>query len=142
VFTEVVHCITMSNAGLLYVCDRQGNRVEVFEKSGKFVRNILIPNKSGKLPDHRGTAWWIAFSPDLAQRFMYAMDGGTEQVHTLDHASGKILSSFGRPGHQIGNALTAIRSQWTPKAASTWRRPVGAAASRSSRSKANSKPQA
>jgi len=103
VFAEVVHCITMSNAGLLYVCDRQGNRVQVFEKSGKFVRNIAIPNKSGKLPDKRGTAWWVAFSPDPAQRFMYVMDGGTEQVHTLDHASGKILSSFGRPGHQIGN---------------------------------------
>jgi len=103
VFAEVVHCITMSSAGLLYVCDRQGNRVQVFEKSGKFVRNILIPNMSGKLPDKRGTAWWVAFSPDPAQRFMYVMDGGSEQVHVLDHATGKILSSFGRPGHQIGN---------------------------------------
>lgn len=56
VFAEVVYCISMSNAGLLYVCDRQGNRVQVFEKSGKFVRNIPIPNKSGKLPDERGTA--------------------------------------------------------------------------------------
>jgi hypothetical protein len=24
-------------------------------------------------------------------------------VHILDHASGKILSSFGRPGHQLGS---------------------------------------
>lgn len=103
VFAEVVHCIAMSNAGLIYVCDRQGNRVEVFQKDGTFVRNILIPNKSGKLPDKRGTAWWVAFSPDREQKFMYMMDGGTEQVHILDHASGKILSSFGRPGHQAGN---------------------------------------
>jgi DNA-binding beta-propeller fold protein YncE len=103
VFAEVVHCIAMSNEGLLYVCDRQGNRVQVFRKDGTFVRNILIPNQSGKLPDKRGTAWWVAFSPDREQKFMYVMNGGTEQVHTLDHASGKILSSFGRPGHQIGN---------------------------------------
>jgi len=34
------------------------------------------------------------------------MNGGTEQVHVLDHASGKILSSFGRPGHQVGNFTT------------------------------------
>ena len=93
----------MSNAGLIYVCDRQGNRVQVFQKDGTFVRNILIPNKSGKLPDKRGTAWWVAFSPDREQKFLYMMNGGTEQVHILDHASGKILSSFGRPGHQIGN---------------------------------------
>ncbi len=103
VFAEVVHCIAMSNAGLIYVCDRQGNRVEVFQKDGTFVRNIPIPNKSGKLPDKRGTAWWVAFSPDREQKLMYMMDGGTEQVHVLDHASGKILSSFGRPGHQAGN---------------------------------------
>lgn len=31
------------------------------------------------------------------------MDGGAEEVHILDHAGGRILSSFGRPGHQIGN---------------------------------------
>ena len=32
------------------------------------------------------------------QRYLYVMNGGTEQVHILDHASGEILSSFGRPG--------------------------------------------
>src|SRR5712691_11464057 len=48
VFAEVVHCIAMSNAGLIYVCDRQGNRVQVFQKDGTFVRNIAIPNASGK----------------------------------------------------------------------------------------------
>ncbi len=31
------------------------------------------------------------------------MNGRNEQVHVLDHASGEILSSFGRPGHQLGN---------------------------------------
>ena len=103
VFAEVVHCIAMNNAGLIYVCDRQGNRVQVFQKDGTFVRNIAIPNASGKLPDKRGTAWWVAFSPDREQKLLYVMNGGTEQVHILDHASGKILSSFGRPGHQAGN---------------------------------------
>jgi DNA-binding beta-propeller fold protein YncE len=103
VFAQVVHCIHMSNAGLIYACDRQGNRVQVFRKDGTFVRNIPIPNKSGKLPDKRGTAWWVAFSPDKEQRYLYVMNGGTEQVHVLDHKSGEILSSFGRPGHQIGN---------------------------------------
>lgn len=103
VFAQVVHCIAMSNAGQIYVCDRQGNRIQVFQKDGTFVRNIPIPNKSGKLPDKRGTAWWVAFSPDPEQKFLYMMNGGVEEVHIVDHVSGKILSSFGRPGHQIGN---------------------------------------
>jgi hypothetical protein len=33
---------------------------------------------------------------------MYVDDGGDEQIKILDHASEKVLSSFGRPGHQIG----------------------------------------
>jgi DNA-binding beta-propeller fold protein YncE len=102
-FSEVVHCIALSRAGLVYVCDRQGDRVQVFDKSGKFVRNIWIRTGTAELPDPRGTAWWVSFSPDSEQKFMYVMNGRNEQVHVLDHASGKILASFGRPGHQIGN---------------------------------------
>jgi DNA-binding beta-propeller fold protein YncE len=33
---------------------------------------------------------------------MYLNDGGDEQIKILEHASGKVLSSFGPPGHQIG----------------------------------------
>ena len=103
VFAQVVHCIALSNAGLVYVCDRQGDRVQVFDKMGTFQRNIWIRTGTPTLPDPRGTAWWVGFSRDRDQRFMYVMNGRNEQVHILDHASGKILSSFGRPGHQLGN---------------------------------------
>jgi hypothetical protein len=33
---------------------------------------------------------------------MDVADGGDEQLKILDRASGKILSSVGRPGHQLG----------------------------------------
>lgn len=103
VFAQVVHCITMSNAGLLYVCDRQGDRVQVYDKMGNLKRNIWIRTGTPTLPDPRGTVWGVAFSRDREQKFMYVMNGRNEQVHILDHASGKILSSFGRPGHQLAN---------------------------------------
>lgn len=102
-FAQVVHCIAISDAGLVYVCDRQGDRVQVFDKTGAFRRNIWIRTGTASLPDPRGTAWWVAFSRDRAQRFMYVMNGRNEVVHILDHASGRILSSFGRPGHQLAN---------------------------------------
>lgn len=102
-FAQIVHCIAMSRAGLIYVCDRQGQRVQVFEKNGTFVRNIWIKTGTKTLPDPRGTAWWVAFSRDPEQRFMYVMNGRNEQVHILDHATGNILASFGRPGHWLGN---------------------------------------
>lgn len=103
VFARVVHCIAMSNEGLVYVCDRQGDRIQVFNKRGKFIRNIWIRTGTAEVPDTRGTAWWVDFSPDSEQKYLYVMNGRNEQVHVLDHESGEILSSFGRPGHQIGN---------------------------------------
>ena len=103
VFSEVVHCIAMSNAGLLYVCDRQGDRVQVFDKMGTFQKNIWIRTGTPTLPDERGTAWWVDFSHDRAQKYLYVMNGRNEQVHILDHATGTILTTFGRPGHQLGN---------------------------------------
>jgi DNA-binding beta-propeller fold protein YncE len=103
VFAEVVHSVAISNAGLVYVGDRQGDRVQVFDKQGNFKRNIWVRTGTPTLPDKRGTAWWTGFSPDKEQKYLYVMDGRLEQVLILDHASGEILNRFGRPGHQLGN---------------------------------------
>jgi DNA-binding beta-propeller fold protein YncE len=100
-FMRVVHCVRLGDDGLVYVCDRQSDRIQVFDKMGNFKKNIWIKRGRG-LPDNWGTAWWIGFSPDREQRYMFVVDGGDEQVKILDRASGEILSSFGRPGHQLG----------------------------------------
>ena len=114
-FAYAVHCIAISKAGLVFVCDREGDRIQVFDKQGTHIRNIWIgTDTTPELPDtcehaqlvlcivYSGTVWGIAFSPDDEQRFVYVMDGRNEQVHVLDHQSGEILSSFGRGGHQAG----------------------------------------
>jgi DNA-binding beta-propeller fold protein YncE len=103
VFAQLVHCVAMGKDGLIYVCDRQSDRVQVFDKQGKFVKNIPVRTGTPELPDPRGTVWWISFSPDPQEKHMYVMDGRAEQVRILDHETGKILASFGRPGHQLGN---------------------------------------
>ena len=103
VFAEVVHSVAISNEGLVYVGDRQGDRVQVFDKLGNFKRNIWVRTGTKTLPDKRGTAWWTGFSRDPEQKFLYVMNGRNEQVHILDRVSGEILSSFGRPGHQLGD---------------------------------------
>ncbi len=101
-FTMVVHCITMSNEGLLYVCDRQGDRIQVFNKRGKFIRNIWVRTGTAEVPDYRGSVWSVDFSADSEQKYLYVMNGSKEIVHVLDHKSGEILSNFGRPGHYSG----------------------------------------
>ncbi len=37
----VLHCIDVSHDGLVYVCDRQRNRIQVFTKSGRFVKEVV-----------------------------------------------------------------------------------------------------
>ena len=101
-FMQVVHGIAISREGLVHVCDRQGDRVQVFERDGSFVRNIWIRTGTPELPDRRGTAWWTGFSPDPDERYLYVMNGRNEQVHILDRPSGELLESFGRPGHMLG----------------------------------------
>ena len=116
VFAYAVHCIAIGKAGLVYVCDREGDRVQVFDQQGNHVRNIwVMTDTTPELPDtcehsqlilcivYSGTVWGLAFSPDEDQRYLYVMDGRNEQVHVLDHRSGAILSSFGRAGHQAGH---------------------------------------
>lgn len=102
VFMQVVHCVTIGKDGLVYVCDRQGDRVEVFDKAGAFKKNIFVHTGSTHIPDLWGTVWWIGFSPDAAQKFMYVANGRDEVIHVLDRESGKLLESFGRTGHQVG----------------------------------------
>jgi DNA-binding beta-propeller fold protein YncE len=100
-FMRVVHCVALSNDGLVYVCDRQSDRIQVFDKMGNFRKNIWV-RRGRSLPDTWGTTWWIRFSADREQKYLYLADGGDEQVKILDRASGEILSSFGRAGHQLG----------------------------------------
>ena len=78
VFSHYVHCVHMSRAGLLYVCERSGDRVEVFDKTGKFVRGIWIRTGTPTLPDPRGTVWDLEFSRDPQQKYLYVMNGRSE----------------------------------------------------------------
>jgi DNA-binding beta-propeller fold protein YncE len=102
VFLQYVHCVVLGNDGLVYVCDRLGDRVEVFDKMGNFKRNVAIAPTKAPPHTQAGTACWIGFSPDPAQKFMYVGDCTDDEVRILDRATGEALSSFGRTGHYAG----------------------------------------
>jgi DNA-binding beta-propeller fold protein YncE len=114
-FVQVPHCVVIANDGLVYVCDRRGDQIQVFDKMGSFRKNILVPYEKrtqyepgpGHVPRAWGTVQWLGFSSDRAQEFMFVLNEDNEQVDVIDHASGKILSSFGRAGHQVGELTFA-----------------------------------
>ena len=97
-FRTPVHCADPSADGLVYVCDRAGNRIQVFQSDGTFVREAFIANATLG----GGSVWDITFSRDPGQRFLYVADGMNKVVHVLDRESLEVLTSFGGGGRQPG----------------------------------------
>jgi sugar lactone lactonase YvrE len=97
-FRGPVHCSEISNDGLVYICDRAADRIQVFQKDGTFVEEVIVaPNTLSQ-----GSTWDIDFSPDAEQKFMYLADGQNMKVYIIDRASLEVLTAFGDGGRQPG----------------------------------------
>lgn len=97
-FRNPVHCAELSQEGLLYVCDRVNDRIQVFKKDGTFVKEAFIAKRT--LGD--GSVWDIAFSKDPQQKYIFLADGANEKVYILLRDTLEILTSFGDGGRQPG----------------------------------------
>lgn len=97
-FRNPVHCAEPTDDGLVYVCDRPNDRIQVFRTDGTFVDEMFIAPRT--LGD--GSTWDIAFSRDPEQRFMYVADGKNMRVYIVDRANLEVLTSFGDGGRQPG----------------------------------------
>src|SRR6478672_6735547 len=62
---RIVHAVRIARDGLVYVCDRTNDRLQVFRKDGTFVRERFI----AKDTLGSGSVWDLGFSPDAEQRF-------------------------------------------------------------------------
>jgi DNA-binding beta-propeller fold protein YncE len=100
-FRNPVHCAEMSNDGFVYVCDRPNDRVQVFTKEGKFVKEVFVEKQTRA----DGSVWDIAFSRDPQQRFLYMADGANEHVRIFDRQTMEELTNFGYGGRQPGQFL-------------------------------------
>lgn len=97
-FRNPVHCAEVAHDGLVYVCDRPNDRIQVFRTDGSFVKEVRIAPRT--LGD--GSVWDIAFSRDPEQTYLYLADGKNEKIYILDRQSLEILTSFGDGGRQPG----------------------------------------
>lgn len=97
-FRGPVHCAEPSLDGLVYVCDRGADRIQVFRTDGTFVREKQV------LPETRsqGSTWDIAFSKDDDQTYIYVADGQNHRVHIIERESMDILTTFGDGGRAPG----------------------------------------
>jgi hypothetical protein len=97
-FRSPVHCVRISNDGLVYVCDRGGNRVQVFTKDGKFQKEFFVARNTGM----RGTVGSVDFSPDPQQKYIFIADIMNMTVWELDRQTGKVVQRIGRFGREGG----------------------------------------
>jgi len=97
-FRNPVHCADMSVDRFIYVCDRAGDRLQVFTPEGKFVKEEFYEKNT----KNAGSVWDIAFSKDPQQRYIYMADGVNEKVKIVDRQSLRELTTFGDGGRQPG----------------------------------------
>jgi DNA-binding beta-propeller fold protein YncE len=97
-FRGPINCVGISADGLVYVCDRGNDRIQVFTKEGKFVKEFLVrPETLGT-----GSTWSVAFSHDPAQKYLLVGDGENGVVWILNRDDGIVVTTLGRKGHSAG----------------------------------------
>ena len=128
-FRNPVHCAEPTLDGLVYVCDRVNDRIQVFRKDGTFVSELRVaPQTRGG-----GSVWDIAFSRDAEQTYIFLADGGNERVRIIER---KTMAD----SHELRRRRPAARAvlrraqhcHGFPAATSTRPKPSKGSASRSS----------
>ena len=115
-FRNPVHCVKISKEGLIYVCDRGNNRVQVFNgrdpnlgkecanpagEAGKcgFVKEQFVAVKTNGLP---GSAVSMNFSTDAKQTCLYVGDNSNMTIYMLKRDTLEELGRLGRSGREAG----------------------------------------
>jgi len=108
-----VTCIEIAKDGMVYVCDRTSNRIQVFQKDGKFVKEgVVSKNTMGAtvvgqfgVVSSWGSVWDIAFSNDPQQRYLFVADGHDKKVIVLERGTFAEVGGFGSGGRLPGQFL-------------------------------------
>src|SRR5579872_4848843 len=97
-FRSPVHCAHISNDGLVYVCDRSNDRIQVFTKAGKFVKEFFVHPETLE----PGTVCDIAFSHYSGQEYLLVADDTANVVWTVRRSDGAVLGMFGHNDRNEG----------------------------------------
>jgi DNA-binding beta-propeller fold protein YncE len=95
---NTVHCVIIANDGLVYVCDRVNDRIQVFHKDGTYVKEAFIDPQTLR----SGSVWDMTFSRDPQQTYIYQANGVNEKINVILRSSLQVVTSFGDGGRQPG----------------------------------------
>jgi len=89
-FGNPVHCVKIAKDGLVYICDRANDRIQVFRKDGTFVKEFIIEKNTLR----SGSVWDLDFWIDPKQTYLLNADGSNNEVRTLRRETGEIVGEF------------------------------------------------
>jgi hypothetical protein len=93
------HAIKVSHDGVVYLADRINNRIQMFTREGKFLRQVRVTNDgSGVVPVPAG----FAFSSDPDQQFLYVVDSGAMRIVVFDRQRMTQIGVVGSKGANAG----------------------------------------
>jgi hypothetical protein len=91
---STVHGLIGSVDGLIYVADRSGTRVQVFDHDGTFITEKIVAG-----------SFVVGLSPDPEQQWLYLADGTNHKVWILRRSDLEVVGDFGRGGRQLGQFI-------------------------------------
>ncbi len=94
----LVHCLSIAKDGLVYVCDRVNNRIQVFQKNGTYLKQFVF-DKDTK---GSGSTWNVVMWPDANNTYMIVADGTNNFIRIVRRSDGVVVNKFGTGGRQAG----------------------------------------
>ena len=103
--------LNISSDELVYAADRMANRIQVFTKEGKFLKEFTLATNTGA----GGSAGGVMFSPEKAQHLLYISDITNNHIWFLNREDGKVMGQIGQmgqsPGEFFGLHMEAVDSK-------------------------------
>lgn len=90
---DLPHKLAVDAQENLYIIDREGHRVQVFDKNLSYLREISVPGWN---------PWDIAISRKGDDGFAYIAEHALERVHKLSLKDGKLVATWGKQGRGPG----------------------------------------
>jgi DNA-binding beta-propeller fold protein YncE len=91
--------LRVSTDGLVYAGDGGSNRIQVFTREGKFVKEFFVARGTRMLT---GTIFDMAFSRDPGQKYLLVADPSNNVVWILNRSDGSVASKLGHLGRNAG----------------------------------------